>query len=244
MFPYLSLGPFLLQLPGLVLLAGVYLGLTLAEKEALRLKLDKDHITNLVFWGLVAGVLGARLAYAARFLPVYLEEPLSLLALNPQTLSPVDGVMIGILAASVYVWRRQLPVRPTLDALAPGLAAFLIAIAVSHLLSGDAFGSPTNLPWAIYLWDENRHPTQVYEILLALGVLWVVLKRPWNQPGAGLNFLLAVSLASASRLFLEAFRGDSLIWPGGWRAAQVISLAVLLLSLWLMPQWAVPSPEE
>ena len=34
MFPYLPLGPFLLQLPGLALLVGLWFGLTLAEKEA------------------------------------------------------------------------------------------------------------------------------------------------------------------------------------------------------------------
>lgn len=243
MYPSISIGPVLVQTPGLALLLGVWVSLTLIEKEALRLRLNKEQVYNLAFWGLVAGIIGARLAYAARFLNVYLDDPLGLVALNPGTLSPGDGLVIGLLAALIYGWRVKLPLRPTLDALAPGLAAFMIAFGAAHLLSGDAFGAPTELPWAVYLWDEYRHPTQIYEIILAVGVFLVVWKRPFGRPGAGLNFLVAVSLTSASRLFLEAVRGDSLLWVGGTRAAQVVSLGILLVSLYLMRVWAL-SPQK
>jgi thiol-disulfide isomerase/thioredoxin len=43
--------------------------------------------------------------------------------------------------------------------------------------------------------------------------------------------LLFLALYSGQRVFLEAFRGDSLLLPGGWRAAQVIGLVVLGVSL-------------
>ena len=194
----------------------------------------------MVFWGLVAGIIGARLAYAARYLNIYLDDPLSLVALNFNTLSPQGGLIIGLLAAAIYGWRVQLPLRTTLDALAPGLAAFMIAWGIAHLLSGAAFGSPTDLPWAIYLWEANRHPTQIYEIVLAIAVFLVVRKRPLDRPGTGLNFLLTVALLSSSRLFLEAFRGDSLLWVDGIRTAQVVSLGILLICLWLIKASILP----
>jgi prolipoprotein diacylglyceryltransferase len=104
---------------------------------------------------------------------------------------------------------------------------------VSHILSGDAFGEPTSLPWGIYLWDENRHPTQIYETLIALGIFLVIRRRPMGQTRSGLNLVLFVIMSAASRLFLEGFRGDSLVWFGSLRAAQVVSLIVLLFSLML-----------
>jgi len=238
MLPYIRLGPFLLQTSGLALLVGVWVGLTMNEKEARRLKLQPDLVYNLVFYGLIAGLIGARLAYAARYLNAYLQNPLSLLALNPNTLSAIDGVLIGILAAFIYGQRKRLALRPTLDGLAPGLAVFMISLGISHLLNGDAYGAPTTLPWRIFLWGEYRHPTQVYEILAALVVLWVVLSRPFGSSGSGLNFLFVVALSAGARLFLEAFRGDSLIWPGGIRTAQVVSLIVIIISLWLMRAWS------
>ncbi|MFH1906610.1 MAG: hypothetical protein ABIL11_04370, partial [Chloroflexota bacterium] len=51
------------------------------------------------------------------------------------------------------------------------------------------------------------------------------------------NFLLVVALSAAARIFLEAFRGDSLIWTGGFRAAQVIGLALLATTVVLIKKW-------
>ena len=237
MYPYLRLGPFLLQLPLLALLVGVWIGSALAEKEATRLKLSTTIVNNLAFVGLIAGIVGARLAYAVRYLEVYLENPLSLFALNVNTLAGFDGLLIGVVVAAFYGWRKKLPLRPTLDALAPGLAAFMVALGVSHFLSGDAFGTPARLPWSIYLWSEYRQPSQVYETLAALGIFFAIYKKPLAQAGDGINFLLVVALLSAARTFLEAFRGDSVIWPGGFRAAQVVGLIVLAITLYTMRIW-------
>lgn len=238
MLPYINLGPFLLQTSGLALLIGVWIGLSLTEREAVRLQIKPSVVYNMVFLGLISGIVGARLAYAARFSSAYLNNPLSIFALNPVTLSPVDGLLIGLLVMYIYGWRKGLSLRPTLDALAPGIAVFMVVLGISHLLSGDAFGLPTLVPWRVYLWNEYRHPAQIYEIIAALGVLFIVLKRPLGNPGKGINFLLMVALAAFSRIFLEAFRGDSVIWSGGFRAAQIVALLVLTSSLWLMHNWA------
>lgn len=243
MLPFVRLGPFLLQLSGLALLAGVWAGSSLAEKEARRVDLDPASVYNLIFYGLISGVLGARLAYALRYATAYLANPLGLLALTPATLSPGAGLLIGLGVAALLARRWRLALRPTLDALAPGLAAFMVALALAHLLSGDAFGAPARLPWSIYLWDEYRHPTQFYEMAAALAVLVVVLRRPFGRPGGGHNFVLAVALSSAARVFLEAFRGDSVLWAGGFRAAQVVGLLVLAACVvWLRRRQRDPIP--
>jgi prolipoprotein diacylglyceryltransferase len=245
MFPFIRVGPFLLQLPGLALLAGIWIGSSLAEKEAARLKLNVAAVYSLIFFGLVTGIVGARLAYAARYLSAYLANPLGLLALTPATLSPNAGLVVGLTVAALYGRRHGLLLRPALDALAPGLAAFMVTLGVAHIMSGDAFGAPaygrdgvTPLPWSIYLWDDYRHPSQIYETIAALAVFAVAWKRPLGHPGDGSNFLLVVALSAAARVFLEAFRGDSVIWPGGFRAAQVVGLLVLAAALWLMKAWA------
>jgi phosphatidylglycerol:prolipoprotein diacylglycerol transferase len=238
MLPYLRLGPFLLQTTGLALLLGIWVGSWLAEKEAARLKIQPDLVYNLIFFGLVGGLIGARLAYAATYLNAYLANPLSLFAINTNTLSPFEGLLIGLLVAFVYGQRKGLQLRPMLDALAPGIGVFMIFLGIAHLLNGDAYGAPTKLPWGIFLWSDYRQPTQIYEMLLAAGVLLVILNHPLEKMGSGLNFLLTLFLSAAARIFLEAFRGDSLIWPGGFRAAQVISLIVLAGSLILIRVWS------
>lgn len=243
MLPFVRIGPFLLQTPGLALLGGIWVGSWLVEKEAARFKLDPAVIYNLIFVGLISGILGARLAYAARFFEIYWSNPLSLLALNTGTLSPTEGATIGLIAAVIYGQRKGLPLRPTLDVLAPGLSAFLVFVALAHLLSGDAFGAPARLPWSVYLWDEYRHPSQVYELLAAVGIFLASRKIALNRGGSGLNFLLVVALSALAQIFLEAFRGDSVIWAGGLRAAQVIGIVILAISLLLFNAWVYSENE-
>lgn len=228
MFPILQVGPFALQLPGLFLLIGVWVGTSLIERVAPRYKLSATALNNLVLVGLLAGIVGARLWYALRYLEVYLENPLSLLSLNPSTLASTEGMLTGLIAALIYGQRRQLPLWPTLDALAPGLAAFGVALGVSHLASGDAFGSPSDLPWAIELWGERRHPSQIYEIFAAGLIVFILWKLHARNSFSSFLALSWMGLTAGSRLFLEAFRGDSVIVLGSLRGAQVISFPVLI----------------
>lgn len=237
MFPYLRLGPFILPMASLAVLAGLWAGLPLIEREAVRLKINATTLSNVIFYSLLAGLIGARLGYALEFPALYSSNPLSLLALSPTTLSPSAGLIVGLIAFVIFVQRKQLPIQPTLDSIAPGLALFLAFVGLAHILSGDAYGAPTRVPWAIRLWNEYRHPSQFYETFIALTIFLVIRERFPKPVGAGLNFLLTIALSSASRVFIESFRGDSVFWSGGFREAQVIALAILAISLYWMWKW-------
>jgi phosphatidylglycerol:prolipoprotein diacylglycerol transferase len=244
MLPSISIGSFLLQTPGLALLLGVWLGTAFVEKEAERLSLNKDIYSTLILVSLIFGIIGSRVVYAARVPNVYLENPLGLFSLNTIALDPWGGLIIGVLAALIIGQRKKLILRPTLDAFALGGAAFMIAWAVSHILSGNAFGSVSQVPWAIFLWDDYRHPVQIYELILSVGIFIIIWQRPLKRPGAGLNLVLFIALTSMSRLLLEAFRGDSIIWFGSFRAAQIISLVILLASIWQLSKWIMDPQTE
>jgi phosphatidylglycerol:prolipoprotein diacylglycerol transferase len=231
MFPILQIGSLALRLPGLILLVGVWIGISMLDREAKRHELPASLLNNMVFFSLLIGIVGARLGYALRFLNIYLSEPLDLLSLNPNTLAPFDGLVAALLVAFVYGQRKRLALIPTLDALTPGLALIAVFVSVAHLSSGDAFGAPTSVPWAIELWGAKRHPAQVYEIILSLLILVAIQRLKLRHAYSGFIFLVWVALTAASRLFLEAFRGDSVILLGGVRSAQVLSLAILLAAM-------------
>jgi prolipoprotein diacylglyceryltransferase len=235
MLPILQLGPLALPVAPLTLLAGVWIALWAAEKEALRLGLDSERINTLALIGLIAGVVGARLAYVVRFPAVYAADPLSALSPNPVTLSATEGVVIGLMAMAAYGLWRALPLRLTLDAFAPALIVLALALALANLASGDAFGAPARLPWSIFLWEDYRHPTQAYALiaaLLVLGVWW--FSRGALAPGVG--FLLTLALLTTAAVFVEAFRGDSLL-VSGWRVAQLAGLVILAVCLFVIPRW-------
>ncbi len=238
MLPVLQIGSLALPVPGLALLIGVWVALSMAEREAARLGLDPEAVYRLAAIGLVAGLIGARLAYVAHAPSAYAMDPLGVFSLNTIALAPTDGMLIGTAAAVVYGLRQRLPFRATLDALTPGLAAMAVAVAVAHVASGDAFGAPAQVPWRVYLWGEYRHPSQVYELIAAFGVMGLAWRARARPLPAGFNFLLVVASSAAARVFLETFRGDSILIPGGWRAAQLWALMVLAACLVAMRYWS------
>ena len=238
MLPFVRVGPLLVQLPGLALLAGVWIGTNFVEKEAIRLRLNATAILNLIVYGLIGGLVGARLLYALEHINAYSTAPLSLFALSTNALDASGGLLVGSAAALLYGRAKALPLRETLDALAPGLAVFMIASGVANFLSGHGYGSPLQAPWAIYLWGEYRHPTQIYETLLAVGVLFAWRFMPSASAGAGSRFWQVIGLSAAARLFTEAFHADSVITPGGLRLAQVVALLLLAAALYMGRRWA------
>lgn len=236
MFPVIQVGPFALPAPGMILLIGIWVGLTVSERLAPRFSANPNHLYNLVFVALISGVLGARFSYFLQHFQTFFENPLNLLSLNLGLLDPVGGAAVGIIAVLIYGNRKQISWPHTMDALTPLFSIMIIALGLSNLASGDAFGSETNLPWGIYLWGETRHPTQIYQSLA--GFLILVLIWPWHstfkptQRVPGKTFWLFLALSSAAWMIIETFRGDSILLPGGLRVAQLFAWMVLAVSLW------------
>ncbi len=233
MFPILQIGPLALQTPGLMYLLGLWFGLSLAEKFAPKRGVSADTLYNLVFTGLIAGILGARLGYVMQYPDAFLASPLSLVSLNPGLLDPFSGFAAALLAALVYGARKKLALWNTLDALTPFFAVFMIGAALANAASGAAFGMETSLPWGIDLWGAKRHPTQFYELAGAILILLALGSRSKDTfLSAGRLFLAFLALTAGARLFFEAFRGDSALILDGLRTAQVLAWLVLAGALW------------
>lgn len=214
----------------ILLLAALWIGLALAERRVERHNISRDALNNMVYYSLFGYILGGRLLYAFANYSIFLQSPLSLFSLNIDLFDPFAAFIAAIIVGFAYGSRQKLSLWPTLDALTPLFAVVAVGLALSHLAAGTAFGIQTDLPWSIELWNAPRHPTQIYELIASLvifGFLW--FRKVDSRPGT--VFLTFTALTAASRLFLEAFRGDSTLIFGGLRLAQVIAWAVLALAL-------------
>lgn len=233
MFPALQVGPLAVQVPGLVMLAGLWLGLILAERYAAGFGVAANQLYNLAFVALASGVIGARVVFVLRYPLAFTASPISLLSLNLDLFDPSGGLALALIASLIYGQRHSMKLLPTLDALTPLLAILAVTASIAHLASGSAFGAPTHIPWGIDLWGERRHPTQVYEILassLLLIVFWPG-RETYHKRDPG-NYFLAFTGSSASLyLFLQAFRGDSPVLINGLRIPQIIAWLVLAFCL-------------
>ncbi len=214
----------------ILLVAALWVGLALAEKRSERHQVPKEALDNLVSYALFGYIVGGRLLYALSHLPAFIQSPLSLFSLNLDLFDPLAGLAAAFLVGLVYGARQKLPFWPVLDALTPFFAMLAVGLSLADLAAGTAFGSPTNLPWGIELWNARRHPTQIYELIASLLIFgWLWFRRTDLAPG--LVFLTFAALTAAARLFVEAFRGDSTLIFGGLRLAQVIAWIVMALAL-------------
>jgi phosphatidylglycerol:prolipoprotein diacylglycerol transferase len=214
----------------ILLLAALWLGLALAEKRAERHGVLRDPLSNLVYFSLLGYIVGGRLFYAVSNFSIFIQSPLSLFSLNVGLFDSFAALASAGIAGFMYGSRQHLPFWSTLDALTPLFAVIVIGLSLSHLAAGSAFGSPTDLPWGIDLWNATRHPTQIYSLIAALSIFGLIWFRQPGSP-AGSDFLLFAALTAGARLFLEAFRGDSMLTFGGLRLAQIIAWMVLAAAL-------------
>ncbi len=246
MLPVLQIGNLAIPVPALIMLAGVWIGLTLSERASSSHGINANELYNLSFLAIIAGVIGARLSYVIRYLAIFSSHPISIISRDPSLLDPWGGLAAGALAALIYGQRKKIAFWPLMDSLTPGLAVLGVAFGISHLASGNAFGAPTNLPWGIDLWGASRHPTQLYETILAAAILlvfWPGLNFiKWRNPGE--QFITFLILSSAARLITEAFRDDSVLLPGGFRSAQSAAWVILGISLWALGKFRTGGQNE
>lgn len=234
MFPAVQIGPAVVQTSILAFILALWLGTAIAERECNRRKLGGDDAWGTVAIAVAATIISARLIYVAQNLAAYASDWREIFSLTTGTLSLDYGAVFGLVAALAYVQRRKIPLARFADALAPGALVALTIVALGQFLSGDAYGAPTDVPWAIELYGASRHPVQLYDAIAALigvSVIWRVARK---QPPDGSIALLAIAWASAARVLIDAFRGDAAVLPGGYRPAQIMGLIVLLVALLLM----------
>jgi len=214
----------------ILIVAALWIGLALAEKRTERYGVSKDVLNNLTFYGILAYVIGGRMLYVLDNLTAFTPSPLNIISPNPDLFDSTSAFIAALLVVFVYAQRQSLPIFGTLDVITPIFAALAIGLSIAHLAAGSAFGAPTDLPWGINLWNATRHPTQIYEMLASLVIFGLIWFHKSGSP-TGILFLNFTALTAGARLFLEAFRGDSVLVFGGLRLAQITAWVLLAFAL-------------
>jgi phosphatidylglycerol:prolipoprotein diacylglycerol transferase len=245
MYPLVQIGPFRLSSGGLLLLLSIVLGSWLLSRvararggETLAKQAD-----NCFYPVMIGAVLGARLWYGLFNLDLYGRNPSLFVALRVSDFAWPGALLGGLLAG--YLWCRwnRFDELKVADAAALTLPVVQAIASVGLLLSGEAFGVPTTLPWGVSLFGATRHPTQIYFALTALLSLFVLRQLARRSLQVGALAAMYLGLQGLTLLLVEALRADSLVLPGGVRVAQVFGLGLLLYALCWVRQHSHAHPE-
>ncbi len=220
----------------LAILVGVYTAFMLYknfyDKEKAFLIIDFSPVVILV------GILGARLYYCLVNYSYYLYNPTEILNIRQGGLSIHGMIIIGILVLFYFAKRYKIEFFKLLDSFFVGTALAQSIGRWGNFFNSEAFGTPTNLPWKLYIPLEHRpsqfinfeyfHPTFLYESILDFIIFLVLLsifKKFSKTPGVIACIYLI--LYSFARIFVEHYRVDSVLNIDGIPVAQLMSLILI-----------------
>ncbi|ACX52059.1 prolipoprotein diacylglyceryl transferase [Ammonifex degensii KC4] len=231
------LGPLTIYSYGAMLALAVLVGLWIAQKEALRRKVDPDFMPTLAFWAVLAGLIGARLAYVVVDWSHFASNPVEILFIWDGGLTFYGAVILAVPVALWLARRWRLPFGTVADLVAVAAAAGYPIARIGCFLNGCCYGKPTNLPWAVAFPFDGipRHPTQLYSSFAGLIIFLILWRWRSKESFPGELALLYLALYCVYRFFIEFFRVTPLV--GSWlNLGQVASLILLGLTLvtWLV----------
>ena len=207
------------------------IGSFLASRQASREGINPSAVFDLVFLVFVSGVVGARLFFVVMNLQYYLNSPLEIIMFQHGGLAWFGGLILGSVAAVLYLRIKRLPFYRTLDLLVPYVALAQAIGRVGCLLNGCCYGKESVFGFYFPLHQAVLMPTQLYSSL-ALIVIYVVLRiMQDHRHKAGQILCAYLGLYSAKRFIMEFFRADNPAVYHGLTLFQVLSAATFLFSL-------------
>ncbi len=238
-----EVGPLSIRVYGLMLLLGIVVAVFVAGKLWTAQGGSWDLIYRCAMWGVLWGIVGARLYHVITSWNEVPDEWWGVFAVWKGGLGVWGGVAAGVIAGVVVVRRAGENVALFADCAAPGI---LLAQGIGRLgnyFNQELFGTPTDLPWALEIDPENRpveyaasetfHPTFLYEILWdaagAAVLIWLALRRKLKAGGVFFLYVAWYSLARFS--WEEQLRVDPSKEVWGMRLNFWIALGCFLFGI-------------
>jgi phosphatidylglycerol---prolipoprotein diacylglyceryl transferase len=245
------IGSLRLKWYGLLIASAVLIGVNLSTWLAKKRQIDPDLIADLAIWLVLGAIPGARLYYVAFQWQNYAQHPEQIIKIWEGGIAIHGAIIGGTIAAIIFAKIKRVSFWQLADLVAPSLALGQAIGRWGNFFNSEAFGSPTDLPWKLFIPIANRpdeyrafdyfHPTFLYESLWNLLVftllIWLFLDDTRrNRLKAGSLFLIYLIAYSIGRFGVEGLRTDSLML-GSLKMAQAISLAGIVVGsiglLWL-----------
>jgi len=240
----LKFGPFQIRWYGVLIVTGILLAYTIAKHRAMREGVKEDDLLGALFWGVVSGIVCARLYYVV-FNWEYYSRHLDEIFKTWHGGLAIHGAILGAVLSTFLYTRFKKDVS---FSFMQGLDLFTSVLPLAQALGRwgnffnyEAYGTPTDLPWKMFVPPEYRmigyerfeyfHPTFLYESLWDLLVFYLVFNYTRRyRKRFGETTALYFILYSLGRYFIEGLRLDSL-YVGGIRTAQLMSILLMCLGI-------------
>ncbi|HBL41057.1 MAG TPA: prolipoprotein diacylglyceryl transferase [Ruminococcaceae bacterium] len=243
---------------GAIIAFGFLLAVLMGGRMAYKWKMSLDKMIDVLIYGTLGGIIGARLYYVIFRWSYYSQHLDEIVQIWNGGLAIYGGIIGGLLAAFITCRINKLNFYNLLDCAGVSL---LIGQGIGrwgNFANQEAFGTNTTMPWGMksektveYLLDNQTelktlgvsvdpyapvHPTFLYESLWCLGsfIILYIMYRKFRK-FSGQLFLSYGVLYGTGRAIIEGFRTDSLyIGSTSLRVSQLLSMVVVAVFLTLL----------
>ncbi|MBW2733101.1 MAG: prolipoprotein diacylglyceryl transferase [Deltaproteobacteria bacterium] len=243
--PVLLHGPTPLRFYGLLMGLALIGGFFIWRWQVIRAGHAEETAAIFLAYGLVAVIVGARLGHCLFYdFGRCFGDVWTVFKVWRGGLAS-HGAAIGlVIALLIYVRRHKLPLVDTFDRLAISTAWGAMCVRIGNFFNSEIVGRPTGASWGVRfprfdrvpaLEAPLRHPVQLYEAGLALGVLMVLLiidRKLGEARPRGLLASLFFLLYFGGRLYVERFKAFQTLDPSSpLTMGQILSIAPAALGL-------------
>jgi len=238
-FESFEIGPMIIWMRLLFLLMGIAFSTEFFLRLATSASLSIQSIRDYAKWHLLAFFLMGRLMAIVGQYQEYAKEWFRIFIVWDGEFSFLGGAL-GIAIVLFFVTRTQ---RATflqwLDVLLPATTFGLAFDWVGMFLSSQAYGKPTNVPWAITVDTFNVryavpiHPVQLYYAVFYFLITFALLLIRKHSRRAGAETLIGIAASSVVVFLFEYLRGDFGI-PVFALLTDFVFLGSLILSLGIL----------
>ena len=243
---------------GAIIAFGFLLAVLFGGRMAYKWKMSLDKMVDVLIYGTIFGIIGARLYYCIFKWELYKDNPIEMVQIWNGGLAIYGGIIGGLAAAYVVCRVRKMNFWNLLDIASMSL---LIGQGIGrwgNFANQEAFGTNTDLPWGMWsskvasyitshydeitsngiAIDPNKavHPTFLYEslwCLLGVLVLYIITRKA--RKFSGQIFLSYGVWYGIERAVVEGFRTDSLYFAGTTiRVSQLLSAVLAGVCLLIM----------
>ncbi|TDT50549.1 prolipoprotein diacylglyceryl transferase [Fonticella tunisiensis] len=236
MYPVLlRIGNFVVHGYGLMIALGIAAAIITAMYRAKRRGLSKDAVADIAIYGIIGGVIGAKLLFLIVEAPYIIKNPVVLKDMLAAGFVIYGGIIGGALAAYIYCRRKKLNFLPYFDLIAPSISIAQGFGRIGCLFAGCCYGKVTAGPLGIVFNNSpfvapgvKRIPTQIYSSLgnfIIAAILLIYASKPRNNGKvAGLYMILY----SIGRFVIEFYRDDPRGSLGLLSTSQFICIFILI----------------
>ena len=243
MDPIINLGIISVHWYSIILFIAILIGSNLAIKEAKRYGFEEDFMVNLLFLGVIIGIVGARIYYVIFNFDYYKNNLIEIFKVWNGGLAIHGGIIAGLITIAVICYKKKVNLVQILDYLVVGL---IIAQAIGrwgNFFNGEAHGPVTTLNYlqslhlpnfiidGMYIDGSYYIPTFLYEsiwCLIGFIIMFILRRRGFMKVGYLTSFYLI--WYGIERFFVEGMRTDSLMFLS-LKVAQLVSLLMVIIGI-------------